>query len=121
MNGHIRLHHFKYQVVINMSLLFHAPATMLSVELLLGGQARLPFSPTPSLNSRAMAKADGTLTAFSFISFDAVTFPQVVGVAICIASVNVALSVTRVAGLVMSGYLLLMGCKLPPLPVRVLF
>ncbi|KAF6229247.1 hypothetical protein HO133_007363 [Letharia lupina] len=81
-----------------MSPLPHVLATVLSLELLLGGQARLPFSPTPSLYKRAMAKADGTLAAFPFVPLDAVTFTQVIGVAMCLASVGVALPATRVAG-----------------------
>lgn len=92
-----------------MSLLSHVLAAILSLELLLGGQARLPFSPTPSLYKRAMAKADGTLAAFPFVPLDAVTFTQAIGVAMCIASVGVALPATRVAGSVLSGCLSLMG------------
>jgi len=84
-------------------------ATILSLELLLGGQARFPFSPTPSLHKRAMAKADGTLAAFPFVPLDAVTFTQVIGVAMCIASIGVALSVTRAVGAVLSGGLSVMG------------
>jgi len=87
----------------------HVLATVLSLELLLGGQARLPFSPTPSLNKRAMAKADGTLAAFPFVPLDAVTFSQVIGVAMCIAAVGVALPATRAAGTVLSCCLSLMG------------
>lgn len=92
-----------------MALLSHALAIILSFELVLGGQARLPFSPTPSLQKRAMAKADGTLAVFSFVPLDAVTFSRVIGVAMCIASVGVALPATRVGGSVMSGCLSLMG------------
>lgn len=92
-----------------MSLLPHVLAAILSLELLLGGQARLPFSPTPSLQNRAMAKADGTLAAFSFVPLDAVTFTRVIGFAMCVASVGVALPATRAAGSLLSGCLSLMG------------
>ena len=92
-----------------MSPLSHVLAAILCLELLLGGQARLPFSPTPSLHKRAMGKADGTLAAFPFVPLDAVTFTRAIGVAMCIASVGIALPATRVAGSVMSGCLSLMG------------
>lgn len=92
-----------------MSLLHHVLAAILSFELLLGGQARLPFSLTPSLHNRAMAKADGMLAAFSFVPLDAVTFTRAIGVAMCVASVGVALPATRAAGSVLSGCLSLMG------------
>ena len=92
-----------------MSQLSHVLATILSLELLLGGQARLPFSPTPSLRKRAMAKADGTLAAFPIVPLDAVSFTQAIGVAMCIASVGVALPTTRVPASVLSGCLSLMG------------
>ena len=92
-----------------MSVPSHFLAIILSFELLLGGQARLPFSPTPSLSKRAMAKAEGTLAAFPFVPLDAVTFTQVIGVAMCVASVGVALPATRVAGCLLSGSLSLMG------------
>lgn len=92
-----------------MSLLSHVLATILSLELLLGGQARLPISPTLSLRKRAMAKADGTLAAFPIVPLDAVTFTQAIGVAMCIASVGVALPMTRVPASVLSGCLSLMG------------
>ena len=92
-----------------MSLLSHVLATILSFELLLGGQARLPFSPTPSLRKPAMAKADGTLAAFPYVPLDAVAFTRVIGAAICIAFVGVALPATRVAGSVLSGGLSRMG------------
>lgn len=92
-----------------MSPLSHILAAILSIELLLGGQARLPISPTPSVNKRAMAKADGLKAAFPFVPLDAPTFTQVIGVAMCIASVGVALPSTRLAGSVLSGCLSLMG------------
>ena len=92
-----------------MSFASHLLAAILSFELLLGGQARLPFSPTPSLQRRAMAKADGTLAAFPFVPLDAVTFSRVIGVAMCVASVGVAWPGTRVAGCGLSGVLSLMG------------
>lgn len=92
-----------------MSVLSPILATVLSLELFLGGQARLPFSPTSSLYKRAMAKADGTLAAFAFVPLDSLTFTQVIGAAMCIASVGVALPATRVAGSVLSGCLSLMG------------
>ena len=92
-----------------MSLFSHVLAAILSFELLLGGQARLPFSPTPSLQKRAMAKADGTLAAFSMVPLDAVTFTRLIGFAMCIASVGVALPITRTAGCVLSCCLSLMG------------
>ncbi|KAL6719218.1 hypothetical protein ACLMJK_003455 [Lecanora helva] len=87
----------------------HLLAAILSAELLLGGQARLPISPTPSLQKRAMAKADGTLAAFPFVPLDAVTFTRVIGVAMCLASVGVAVPATRAAGVMLSGTLSLMG------------
>lgn len=70
------------------TLLSHVLATVLSAELLLGGQARLPLSPhpTPSLSKREMAKADGTLAAFPFVPLDAVAFSRVIGFAMCVAS-----------------------------------
>ena len=92
-----------------MSLASHLLAAILSLELLLGGQARLPFSPTPSLSKRAMAKADGTLAAFPFVPLDAIAFTRAIGAAMCVASVGVALPATRVAGSVLSGCLSLMG------------
>lgn len=92
-----------------MSLPSHVLAAILSFELLLGGQARLPFSPTPSLQKRAMAKADGTLAAFPFVPLDAVTFSRVIGVAMCVASVGVGLPSTRALGCFLSGTLSLMG------------
>ena len=92
-----------------MSFLSHALAAILSFELALGGQARLPFSPTPSLHKRAMSKADGTLAAFPMVPLDAVTFSQIIGIAMCIASVGVALPMTRAAGCVLSCSLSLMG------------
>lgn len=92
-----------------MSAFSHILAAILSFELLLGGQARLPFSPTPSLYKRAMAKADGTLAAFPFVPLDAVAFTHVIGIAMCVASVGVALPGTRAAGSVLSGCLSLMG------------
>ncbi len=94
-----------------MSMTCHILAAILSFELLLGGQARLPFSPhpTPSLHKRAMAKADGTLAAFPFVPLDAVSFSQVIGGAMCLAGVGVAWPATRGAGCGLSGCLSLMG------------
>ena len=96
-----------------LSTLSHVLATILSLELLLGGQARLPFSPhpTPSIQKQAMAKADGTLAAFPFVPLRATTFMNVIGVAMCIASVGVALPIPEVrrAGAALSGCVSLMG------------
>ena len=38
---------FSPAALLIMSLLSHIRATIVSLELLLGGQARIPFSPTP--------------------------------------------------------------------------
>lgn len=92
-----------------MSPISHVLATILALELLLGGQARLPFSPTPSISKRAMASADDTLAAFPFVPLDAVTFTRVIGAAMCVASVGVALPATRAAGSVLSGCISLIG------------
>ena len=92
-----------------MSLVIHVLAGILSIELLLGGQARLPFSPTPSLRKRAMAKADGTLAAFPIVPLDAVTFSEAIGVAMCVASLGVAIPITRASGCILSCCLSLMG------------
>ena len=92
-----------------MSNMSHILATILSFELVLGGQARLPFSPTPSLQTRAMAKADGLKSAFPIIPLDAITLTRVIGMAMCVASVGVAVPSTRAAGSILSGCLSLMG------------
>lgn len=96
-----------------LSALSHILATILSLELLLGGQARLPFSPhpTPSIHKQAMAKSDGTLAAFPFVPLRATTFTNVIGVAMCVASIGVALPIpgVRSAGALLSGCLSLMG------------
>ena len=96
-------------MALSMPLASHILAAILSFEIVLGGQARLPFSPTPTLYQRAMAKADGTKAAFDFVTLDANTFTHVIGAAMCLASVGVALPTTGVAGCLLSGCLSLMG------------
>ena len=90
-----------------MSLLSHVLAGILSFQLLIGGQARLPFSPTPSISNQAMAGADQTLAAFPIVPLNAVAFARVIGGAMCVASVSLALPATRRAGSVLSGCLTL--------------
>ena len=87
----------------------HVLAAVLSLELLLGGQARLPFSMTPKLHKRAMAKAEGIKAAFPHVPLDATTFTQAIGATMCLASIGVALPATRTMGCVLSGCLSLMG------------
>ena len=81
----------------------HILASILSFELLLGGQARLPFSPTPQIQKIAMSKADGLKDALPFVPLNAVNLTQLFGVLMCLASLLVAVPATRARGLLLSG------------------
>lgn len=99
---------FSPGALLIMSLLSHILATTVSFELLLGGQARVLFSPTPSISRHALAKADRTLAAFYLDPLDVVAFTRVIENVIRIASIGVAVLPTRVTGSVFSGCLSLM-------------
>lgn len=86
-----------------LQLTSHIFATLLSLQFLIGGQARLPFSPTPQIQNLAMANADSTLAAFPFVPLDAITFMRVIGVMMCVASAAVVWPVTRRVGCVLAG------------------
>ena len=92
-----------------MHLASHILAGILSSELMLGGQARLPFSPTPSLQTKAMSKANGVKEALPFVPLDAVSLTRLFGCLMCLASILVAVPVTRVYGTTLSGLISIIG------------
>ena len=94
---------------MSLSLLSHILALTLSFELALGGQARLPFSPTPTLRKKAMSKAQGVKDALPLVPLDAVDLTTAFGVLMCLASILVALPVTRVGGSLLSGSISIIG------------
>ena len=87
----------------------HILAGILSCELMLGGQARLPFSPTLSLQKKAMSKADGVKEALPFVPLDAVNLTRFFGVLMCLASILVAIPYTRASGALVSGSISVIG------------
>ena len=71
-------------------------SSILSFELLLGGQARITGLLTPSIHERVMAKAPGTREALSFIPIrNDKQHTQFIGCAMCLAGVLVAVPQTR--------------------------
>ena len=92
-----------------MHLSSHILAALLSFQLLLGGQARLPFSPTPTLQKKAMSKAQGVKDALQFMPLDAIRLTQCFGVLMCLASILVALPDTRRVGAMLAGSIACVG------------
>ena len=92
-----------------MTITSHVLAGILAAELLIGGQARLPFSPTPSLQRKAMAKADGIKDIMPFVPVGAIPFSRFLGWTMCLASGLVAVPSTRVYGAPLSASLSVIG------------
>lgn len=61
-----------------------------------------------------MAKAEGTLSAFPFVSLDAITFTHIIGLAMYIASVGLALLAKRATAQCYRSANRLWGCELFP-------
>ena len=81
--------------------------TLSSFKLLLRGQAsKPPLLSDPFAHRRAMGKAEGTLVAFPFFHWGAVTFRQIIGVGnvhwICRCSTlgdeHLKITVTKIPG-----------------------
>ena len=107
-NLSLNVHRILLQSTI-MSLTYHILASLLSFQLMLGGQARLPFTLTPSLQQKAMAKKQAVKDALPFIPLDATTLTQGFGWLMCMAGVLVALPMTRQLGVAVSASISIVG------------
>ena len=88
----------------------HIGAAILSFQLFVGGQARLPFSPTPSLQKITADQADGFKDALAFIPLDAPSLMQAIGWLLLAVAFLVAWPATRARGCLLSGLISLTFC-----------
>ena len=83
---------------------------ILTLELILGGQARLTSTLTPSLHRRVMSKAEGTRKYLPLIPIkNPRQHTQFVGFLMCAAAALLCSQQTRLVGGVLSLSLTLMG------------
>ena len=76
---------------------------------MVGGQARLPFSPTPGLRQTAMEHAHGLKKTFPWLPLDTNNLNSLVGALMCLSSVLLAVPATRQLGAVLSGSITVIG------------
>ena len=96
------------------STTLHTTATyiryILTLELMLGGQARLTSRLTPTVHKRAMAKAEGYRKYLSFIPIEhSKQHSQFIGFCMCTAASLLCVDGMRLGGASLSMSLSLMG------------
>lgn len=83
---------------------------ILTAQLVLGGQARLTSTLTPTLHKRAMSKAEGARKYLSFVPIrDAKQHTRFIGLLMCAAGALLSWHRTRLSGALLSMSLSLMG------------
>lgn len=80
----------------------HILAFLLSLQLFIGGQARTPYSFTPSIQEYTAKQADGSKEALWFIPLDAIPLMHAIGACLLSAAALIAWPATRPYGAIFS-------------------